>query len=326
MGDAQRQHHLVLPQRDRVHDGRLDLLGHHRVVGLDQADLRAHLDGHIAGQLQIVELLLKAVTQVGQVAGGLGILGQLGALGLLLRGLQVVGADLGQFLLAGQDVHRQLLEVDKVQLIHLIQHRDVLHQGDLVVLQLGLDALDVLVGAVVAGLELLNAVGRLFEEAKDALGLLGGGVKALQFRNQVRDELAGLAHVLGLDAGERGLGEVAQLLLAGSAVLQDHLGVRDVDFLGKVVDHLLLLGGEGRVLDLHGGRFFAFRDDFLIGGGVQGQRRGRGGGIQRQRGGGGYVQVQFVAQVSHSDLPFLYPLFTWQGSGFSGYCPAPQYR
>ena len=326
MGDAQRQHHLVLPQRDRVHDGRLDLLGHHRVVGLDQADLRAHLDGHIAGQLQIVELLFKAVTQVGQVAGGLGILGQLGALGLLLRGLQVVGADLGQLLLAGQDVHRQLLEVDKVQLIHLIQHRDVLHQGDLVVLQLGLDALDVLVGAVVAGLELLNAVGRLFEEAEDALGLLGGGVKALQFRNQVRDEFAGLAHVLGLDAGERGLGEVAQLLLAGSAVLQDHLGVRDVDFLGKVVDHLLLLGGEGRVLDLHGGRFFAFRDDFLIGGGVQGQRRGRGGGIQRQRGCGGYVQVQFVVQVSHSDLPFLYPLFTWQGSGFSGYCPAPQYR
>ena len=46
------------------------------------------------------------------------------------------------------------------------------------VLQLGLDALDVLVGAVVAGLELLNAVGRLFEEAEDALGLLGGGVKA----------------------------------------------------------------------------------------------------------------------------------------------------
>ena len=30
--------------------------------------------------------------------------------------------------------------------------------------------------------------------------------------------------------------------------------------------------------------------------------------------------------ASHSDLPFLYPLFTWQGSGFSGYCPAPQYR
>ena len=191
------------------------------------------------------------------------------------------------------------------------------------VLQLGLDALDVLVGAVVAGLELLNAVGRLFEEAEDTLWLLGGGVKALQFRNQVRDELAGLAHVLGLDAGERGLGEVAQLLLAGSAVLQDHLGVRDVDFLSKVVDHLPLLGGEGRILDLHGGRFFAFRDDFLIGSGVQGQRWSR---IQRQRGGGGYVQVQFVVQVSHSDLPFLYPLFTWQGSGFSGYCPAPQYR
>lgn len=87
---------------------------------LNQTNLRPHLDGDVAGQLQIVELFLKAVTQIGKVAGGLRILGQLGALGFLLRSLQVIGTDLGQLFLARQDVHRQFLEVDKVQLVHLI--------------------------------------------------------------------------------------------------------------------------------------------------------------------------------------------------------------
>ena len=99
VGDAQGQDHLVFPQGDGVDDGGLDLLGHHRVIALDQADLRAHLDGDVAGQLQVVQLLLKAVTQVGQVAGSLSILGQLGALGFLLRSLQVGIAHLLQLLL-----------------------------------------------------------------------------------------------------------------------------------------------------------------------------------------------------------------------------------
>ena len=32
VGQTQCQHHLVLPQRDGVHDGGLDLFGHHGVV------------------------------------------------------------------------------------------------------------------------------------------------------------------------------------------------------------------------------------------------------------------------------------------------------
>ena len=308
MGDAQGQHHLVLPQGDGVHDGGLNLLGHHRVVGLDQADLRAHLDGDVAGQLQIVELFLKAVAHIGQVAGGLGILGQLGTLGLLLGGFQLIGTHIGQLLFAGQNVHRQLFEVDEVVLVHLIEHGNVLHQDDLVIFQLRLDALDVFVGAVIAGLELLDAVGRLFEEAQNTLGLLGVGVKALQFGNQAGDKLAGLAHILGLDAGERRLGEVAQLFLAGGTVLQDHLGVSQVDFFGKIVDHLLLLRGEGGILHLHRGRLFALLDDFFISGGVKGQRRGGGGGVQGQGRGNRGVQIQFIVQVSHGRLSFLHIL------------------
>ena len=46
----QEMHYLVLPQGDGVHNGGLDLFGHHRIVGLDQADLWAHLDGDIAEQ------------------------------------------------------------------------------------------------------------------------------------------------------------------------------------------------------------------------------------------------------------------------------------
>ena len=323
MGNAQRQHHLVLPQRDGVDDSSLDLLGHHRVIGLDQPDLGPHLDGNIAGQLQIVQLFLKPVAEIGQIAGRLCILGQLGALGFLLRSLQVVGADLGQLLFAGQNVHRQLLEVDKVQLIHLVQHRDVLHQGDLMILQLSLDALNILVGAVVAGLELFDAVGGLFKEAEDALGLLGTGIKALQLGNQARNQLAGFPHVLRLDARERRLGKIAQLFLAGSTVLQHHLGVGDVDLLSEVIHHLLLLGGEGGILNLHGGRLFALLDDLFIRSGVQRQRGGRRGGVKGQGRGGG--DIQFIVQISHWVSSFLISIIS-QGSGSSGYCPAPQYQ
>ena len=298
MGDAQGQDHLVFPQGDGVDDGGLDLLGHHRVIALDQADLRAHLDGDVAGQLQVVQLLLKAVTQVGQVAGSLSILGQLGALGFFLRSLQVGIAHLLQLLFAGQDVHRQFFKVDKVQLIHLVQHGDVLHQGDLVVLQLGLDALHVLVSTFVAGLELFQVIACLFEQTQKALGLLGGGVKALQLRDQAGDEFAGLAHILGLDAGEGGLGEVAQLLLAGGAVLQHHLGVGDIDLLGKVIDHLLLFGAKRGILDLDRLGLGGFQLGSL--GGFVRDR------VQCQGGGSGGGQVQFIVQFSHgrSSFPF----------------------
>ena len=47
-------------------------------------------DGDIAGQLQVIQLLFKAVALVGQVAGGLGIFRQAGCFGLGFSGGQVI--------------------------------------------------------------------------------------------------------------------------------------------------------------------------------------------------------------------------------------------
>lgn len=99
VGQTQCQHHLVLPQGDGVDDGGLDLLCHHGVVVLQQADLRPHLQADVAGQLQIIELLLKAFALVGQITSRLCILRQAGNLGLIHGLLQLVCAHIGQLLL-----------------------------------------------------------------------------------------------------------------------------------------------------------------------------------------------------------------------------------
>ena len=308
MGHAQRQHHLVFPQRDGVDDGGLNLLRHHGVVGLDEPDLRAHLDGDVAGQLQIVQLFLKPVAQVGQIAGGLRVLRQLGAGGLLLRGFQLGFTHLRQFFLAGQNIHGQFFEVHQIQLVHFVQHGDVLHENHLMVLQLGLDALHVFVGAVIAGFQRFQIGLLLFEEPENAALLFLGGVKALQFVDEVGDELAGLAHVLGADLGKGGVGKFAQLFLAGGAVLQHHLAVGDVDFFRKIAHHFLFFGGEGGVLHHDGGGFFGLLHHLVVGGRVQRQRRRGGGGIQRQAGGGGSVQIK----IGHDRfLTFLYLVKFW---------------
>ena len=180
MGQTQCQHHLVLPQGDGVDDGGLDLLSHHGVVVLQQADLRPHLQADVAGQLQIIELLFKAFALVGQITSRLCILRQAGNLGLVHGLLQLVCTDLGQLFLAGQDIHAQLLEVGHVQLVHLIQHGDVFQQLDLMALQHGLDVLHVGLGLVVLHLHGIQLVALLLEEAEDALFFFLACIKALQ--------------------------------------------------------------------------------------------------------------------------------------------------
>ena len=70
------------------------------------------------------------------------------------------------------------------------------------------------------------------------------GVKALQLANEVGDHIAHLAQILGGHLGEGCFGEIADLLLAGRAVLQHLLAVGDIDLLGKLIHHGLLLGGQ----------------------------------------------------------------------------------
>ena len=191
--DAQGNHHLVLPEGDGVDHGGLDLLGHHGVGVLHEADLRRGLDGHLARELQVVEALLEAVALLLQVARGLGILGQARLGGLGLGGRQVHGAHLVKLLLARQHVHRQLLEIGGVELVHAVEHVDVLEELDLVLLQLGRDVVHVLLDRGVAGVELLDLVGLLAEEAHESLGLLGRGVEALELGDETRDLLTHLA-------------------------------------------------------------------------------------------------------------------------------------
>ena len=182
MLQPQGQHHLALPQGDGVHQGGLDLLQHQGVVVLDQPSLRAHLDGDHPGELQIVELLLKAVTQVGIVVVFLCVLLGPGLGGLLLQLLQVVGPDMLQPLFPRDDIHSQLFVVFGVEVIHLVQHGDVLHQHHLVVLQHPHDLVHVDLGLGVARLHGLQFIPLLFEEAQEA-ALVFLLAEALQFHH-----------------------------------------------------------------------------------------------------------------------------------------------
>ena len=249
----------------------------------------------VAGQLQVIELFLKPLALIGQVPGRLGVLGQAAALGLVHGLLQLLGPHLLQLFLARQNIHGQLFEIGHVQLVHLVQHGDILEQLHLVALQHGLDVLHVGLGLVVLGLELVQLVGLFLEEAKDPLFLLGG-VEALQLADQVGDHLPHLAQVFGGHLGQRRLREVADLLLAGRAVLQHLLAVGDVDLLGEVVHHLLLLGGQAHLLLGRLGRLLLF----LLGDGQVGR------GVQRQGGGGGASKSKFKVLLSAiQDSSFL---------------------
>ena len=248
MGNAQRQNHLILPQGDGVHQRGLNLLHHHIVVVLDHADLGRGLDGNGAGQLQIVDLLLKPVALVRQVLCRLGILCKAGG---LRRGFQVFQLSfpyLLELLLARQNVHAQLLEVGKVLLVHLIQHRGILQQPHLMLLERVANLLHIDLCLGVAALHDLQLVRLLAEEAEEALFLLG--VEAFQLTHHVDDQVAHLAQILRAHIGEGSVGEVGHFLLGARAVLQDLGGVLHIDLLGKIIHHLLLLGRQHRLGDL----------------------------------------------------------------------------
>ena len=99
---------------------------HQRIVILHQADLRRHLDGNHARQLQIVQLLFKAAAQRGEIVCRLRILWQAGLFRLFHQNGQLLGARLRKLLLACQDIHGEFLKVHLVQLIHFIQHCNIL--------------------------------------------------------------------------------------------------------------------------------------------------------------------------------------------------------
>ena len=237
---AEGKHHLALPEGDGVDDAGLDLLHEQRVIVLDQADLGSHLDGDHAGQLQVIQLLLEAVDHVGVIAGRLRVLRQAGLLRFLLQGGQGNGAAFVQFLLSGQDVHRQLLEIALVGLVHLVQHGSVLHQDDLVLLQHLGDLVHVHFGFGIVRLQRLDLELGLLLQAEQPFLLLFVDIEALQLHDQIGQHVADLAEVLRAHRAQGGVGEVGDVLLAGGAVDEHGVGVGDVDLLGERF-HLLEL-------------------------------------------------------------------------------------
>ena len=278
---------------------------------MDQPGLGAHLDGDHAGELQIVELLLKAAAHIGQVVVGLGVLLGAGLGRLLAELLQLVGADLVQTLLARQNIHGQLLVILGVELVHLVQHGDVLHQGHLMALQHLGDLVHVGLRLGVGHLHGLQLVFLLFEKAEDALLVLLLA-EALQLHHQGGQGLADLPQILGAHGVEGALGKAGDVLLGRRAVLEHHVGVGQVDLLGKVVHHLPLRLGELALVELDGLLVLGLlgRGRIHRPGGVQGEGGRLGGlGCLRRRCG---VQVgsegQFrgkIRLVSHIAVPPL---------------------
>ena len=257
--------HLVLPQGDGVDDGGADLLRHQLVIVLHHADLGRHLDGDGTGQLQVVNLLLEAADEIGKVIGGLGILGQVGLFGVGDHLGQLHLAQLLDLQLAGQNVHGQFLHVLLVALIHLVHEADVLHQGDLMLLQGFHNLIHVDFGLIEGGLHLGHGLAGLLEQAKEALLLLGVEVQALQLHHQVAQHIAHFAQVLGADGVEGGIGKLGNVILGAAAIVHHLLGVGNIDLLREGTDSLLLgraehiqgqLLGRGLGLLLRRGRGF----------------------------------------------------------------------
>ena len=189
-----------------------------------------------------MQLFLEADALVFKVVRRLRILGQAGLFRLFTQGLQLGVPRVGQLLLAGKDIHRQLLEIIQIPVVHLIQNFDVLHQLQLMVFQLARDLIHILLRDGVFRLRLLNGFICLGEPARDALLLRL--VERFQLHEQSGHHVADLPHVAGLHLGERRLGKVRDVLLRGGAVLQDLIGICQVDLTRERRHGLLLLRGE----------------------------------------------------------------------------------
>ena len=253
--NAEREYHLALPQRNGVHNGGLDLLDERNLVVLHEANLRRRLHSDGAGEVQVAELLLEARAHGLEVLRSLGVLGATGGAGMLDKLDELALANLRKLLLARKQVHRKLLEVHEVQLVHLVERRRVLHERHLVVLQLVHDLIHVRLGLVVARAKRLHLVDAALEEAEQPLLL--GGVEPAQLVDDAGDKIAHLAQIVRAHPLERRFGEIGHLFLRAGAVLHDGGRVAHIDLLGELLDHLLLVIGEHGVVECEVA--FAFR-------------------------------------------------------------------
>ena len=81
-----------------------------------------------------MELFFEALAFVFKVVCRLRVLGKTARLRLFAEAYQRRRPFVCELLLAGQNVHRELLEIRKVLFVHLVHDRDVLHERQLVLI------------------------------------------------------------------------------------------------------------------------------------------------------------------------------------------------
>ena len=166
VGQAQRDHHLTLPHRNRGGDGGVDLVHDGLVRVLDDFDLRRGLQGNHA---DAVEVLGKTVELGLEVLQHLRLHGVATGGGLGLQRWQLVGVEVGERLLAGQYGHFQLAVLLGVLRVHRVVHGDVGHEFGLRGLEGGDEVLHgIVVGQFGYGRDLVERAGHA--ESADRIG------------------------------------------------------------------------------------------------------------------------------------------------------------
>ena len=209
-----------------------------------------------------MELFLETLALVFKIICRLRVLGKPALLRLFAQLHERRRALLRELFLPGEDIHRQLLEVFEVLLIHLVHDRDVLHERELVLVQLGSNFIDVCLRLAVLCLHLLRAHLRLAEKTRDAL--LFRFVHALELDDKARHHVADFAKVARLDLGERRLRKIGNVLLRRRTVLQHLRRVGQIDLLGKRQHRLLLRRAQHRKIRSCLGRLFRLFDQILF--------------------------------------------------------------
>ena len=172
MLDANRQHHLALPERNRVDQRGLDLFRHCSIVALDQSDLGRHLHGNRPRQLQVVNLFLKTIAQLCQILRLLRVLRQSAffcAFDQLRKLLLLYLLDL---FFSGKDVHGKLFIIGEIQLIHLIQHCRILQQLNLVSFQHLTNFIHINFCFGIFCFHICDLIAAFFEQSEEALFLV----------------------------------------------------------------------------------------------------------------------------------------------------------
>ena len=168
VGQAQRDHHLALPHRNRGGDGGVDLVHDGLVRVLDDFDLRRGLQGNHADAVEVVESLGKTVELGLEVLQHLRLHGVATGGGLGLQRWQLVGVEVGERLLAGQYGHFQLAVLLGVLRVHRVVHGDVGHEFGLRGFETHYDFVDLRVDFLIAAAQLIHADGHLADDRNGA--------------------------------------------------------------------------------------------------------------------------------------------------------------